>query len=254
MLIDNNLIDSCQTACNAIEPELQIHYLDHQFINPQWIPTNCLENYIEPTTATSHFSADFMLSDYNETEFEVVLETLFDDPRNQLTEKSLRPIACGQPFLMLSSAGSLKYLRQYGFKTFSNIFDESYDDILDAKERMKAVVKTMSTIANWTEVERNNSMIKIKEITDYNRRHFFSKDFFDTVVNELKENLTIGLNELEQTNTSSTFLQNRKDLSIDPRCRNLLTTTSIKRNREDIAFVIKKARKYYNRYLKTLNK
>jgi hypothetical protein len=47
-----------------------------------------------------------------------VAETVFDT-RIHLTEKTLRPIACGHPFILAAGPGSLKYLQTYGFRTFS---------------------------------------------------------------------------------------------------------------------------------------
>jgi hypothetical protein len=145
-------------------------------------------------------------------------------------------------------------MREYGFKTFSNIIDESYDDIVDARDRMQAVVNVMSTIANWTSKERIVNMTKIKEITEHNRKYFFSNDFFNLVTNELKQNLESGLSELEKTNTGNKFLSLRKNLSMNSKCREILTQKTSDRTRVDIAQVVKTARNYYNRYPKTLNK
>jgi hypothetical protein len=254
LLIDNNLISRCKTSCNSIEPELQIHYSQHQYTNTDWVPKNCLENYTTSTMYNSCSSADFDLDDYQNTEFEVVLETLFEDDRIQLTEKILRPIACGQPFLLVSTPNSLKYLQNYGFKTFSEIFDESYDTITDHKKRMQAVIKTMNDINNWSVDKYNTNMLKIKEITQYNKNYFFSDSFFNLINNELKQNLKKGIQELEQTNTSNTFLSIRKQLSANQECKQMLIENNPRRSRQDIAHVLRHARTYYNRYLKTLNK
>ena len=254
LLIKHNLITECQTSCNSIEPELQIHYSQHQYIDPQWKPEYCLEDYVNPTQATSCSSADFDLDDYNHTDFEIVLETLFDDSRVHLTEKILRPIACGQPFLILGTAGSLKYLQTYGFKTFGNIIDESYDVLTTAKDRMQSIINTMSTISKWTSQERTSNMIEINRIAKYNQQHFFSNNFADLVIGELKQNLMQGLDTLEKTNTSNRFLSLRKKLSANENCKKLLIQDSNLRSRQDIVQVLKQARIYYNRYLKTLNK
>ena len=103
LLIDNNIWTQCQTTTNSVDPELQIHYKDFSFINEAWRPQHCLENYFEPNQSPSHYSADFDIEDYESTDIEVVLETLFDDARLHLTEKTLRPIACGQPFILAVS-------------------------------------------------------------------------------------------------------------------------------------------------------
>lgn len=254
LLINHNLISHCQTSFNAVEPELQLHYKQHQFDNPIWEPANCLEDHLLPTQAPSWSSADFNLDDYKSTNFEVVLETLFDDSRIQLTEKILRPIACNQPFLLLSAAGSLKYLQRYGFKTFDSVFDESYDSITDPCQRMSAVVKTMSTITNWSDKEKAINMAKINQITEYNQKYFFSNDFFELITNELKQNLKNGLEELESTNTSERYLTLRKILGKNPICKTKLIDDTPARSRQDVSKAVKVARTYYNRYLKSINK
>ena len=110
-LVRLGLHNACQTNINPIEPELDIHYDSHKFNNPIWRPHTVLENFFPMSTAPSHYSADFDIKDYEATDIEVVLETLFDDERLHLTEKSLRPIACGQPFILAGTHSSLEYLR-----------------------------------------------------------------------------------------------------------------------------------------------
>jgi len=248
LLIKNNLISSCQTSCNSVEPELQVHYSKYQFIDQQWAPECRLEDYTQPTVASSYSSADFNLTDYCETEFEVVLETLFDDPRIQLTEKILRPIACGQPFLLLGTAGSLQYLRDYGFKTFSDIIDESYDTVNNARERMESVINVMNTISKWTTTEKINNLKKLNEITKYNQQYFFSKKFFDYIKTEFKQNLTQGLSELENTNTSNRFFNMRKYLFPHDQSDFYSTADTPLRTRKDLLDIIKTAKKYQMRH------
>lgn len=200
LLVERNLIDQCQTSNNPIDPELNIHYTNHEFNNPTWRPTNILENFLQPTIADANSSADFDLEDYNVTDIEVVLETLFDDERLHLTEKSLRPIACGQPFILAGTHGSLNYLREYGFKTFDAVWDESYDQILDSEKRLTAIVDLMQQISTWDNATKKNKLTQAQEIADYNQKWFFSQNFFDLVFNELKTNLKLAFKELDQCN------------------------------------------------------
>ena len=196
LLVELGLENYCQTSVNPVEPDLGIHYKIHKFKNPRWCPIVSLENFFPINTAQSHYSADFDLNDYESTNIEVVLETLFDDSRLHLTEKSLRPIACGQPFIIAGTYGSLEYLRSYGFKTFGNIWDESYDTIENSEERLFAITNLMKTISQWTPEEKITKLINAQEIANYNRRHFFNKDFINQITAELKTNLISGLNQL----------------------------------------------------------
>jgi len=200
LLILLNLHEHCKTSINPIEPELGIHYDSHQFKNSAWRPRTVLENHFPISQAHSHYSADFDVEDYESTDIEIVLETLFDDDRLQLTEKSLRPIAVGQPFILVGTQGSLEYLRSYGFKTFSSVWDESYDLVEDPAERLIQIAELMKYISTWLPHQRERNMAEAQAIADYNRQHFFSQEFFNQVTNELKINLTSAFAELKDPN------------------------------------------------------
>jgi len=83
LLVKFDLHNHCKTSISPVESELKIHYNLHRFKNPDWRPNYVLENYFPVSTAQSHYSADFDIEDYNSTDIEVVLETLFDDSRLQ---------------------------------------------------------------------------------------------------------------------------------------------------------------------------
>ena len=208
ILINLNLQKHCKTSVNPVEPELGIHYDSHQFKNPIWRPETVLENYFPISDAHSHYSADFDIEDYESTDIEVVLETLFDDDRLHITEKSLRPIACGQPFMLAGTVGSLEYLRGYGFKTFGSVWDESYDLVEDPAERLIQIAELMKYISNWTLEEHADKMAQAQAIADYNRQYFFSQEFFNRIVAELETNMATAFAEL------STLPANKKWIKI----------------------------------------
>jgi hypothetical protein len=209
-LINKKLITDCDCSLNPVEPDLNLHYSQYKFNNVAWQPTIEIENYFLSTSASGNSSADFDINDYNSTDIEVVLETLFDDERLHLTEKSLRPLACKQPFILVGTQGSLEYLRNYGFKTFGDIWDESYDQERDHQARLSAIATLMKTISDWDHQTRIDKLAQACEIAEYNHRHFFSQEFFNTVISELKSNLGQAITELVDTNTSSQYL-NRVD-------------------------------------------
>ncbi len=88
---------------------------------------------------------------HSESYFSLVTETLFFKDKFDagdsifLTEKTFRPIIHKHPFILLAPAGSLSYLKNLGYKTFSPYIDESYDEIEDDEQRFLAV---------WNEVQR----------------------------------------------------------------------------------------------------
>jgi hypothetical protein len=244
LLIAHKLHDQCWVSFNPIDPEANVSYTNHTYANNSWRPSNVLENFISAKQVDSSASADYEASDYNTTDIEVVLETLFDDNRLHLTEKILRPIACGQPFLLAATHGSLAYLRSYGFKTFDGIIDESYDAIEDPALRLASIVNAMKIISNWSESERQHNMKMLNEIAAYNRKHFFSVDFFKTVTAELRLNLEKCIIDIDTNDKCSRYVEYRKKASQYPEIKEVMLTLD---DRKTTLQITKEARKRYQR-------
>ena len=193
LLIERGLLPHCNLKFNPYDNGS--HYRDHEFLNPTLTIQNFNFEQLMPLNDHSpNSSADYNNKDYITSAIEVVLETLFDDQRWHLTEKTLRPIATGQPFMLAATPGSLQYLRSYGFKTFNELIDESYDTIVDPVERLAAISAEMQRIAGLKQEPKTALYAKLKEIAGYNKQHFFSHKFFQQIINEYKTNLATGLN------------------------------------------------------------
>jgi hypothetical protein len=195
-LIMAGLVNHVLMRVSPVDSTLDKHYDLHQFKHTHWRPHNVIENHFPICTAESHYSADFDIDDYESTEIEVVLETLFDDLRLHLTEKTLRPIAMGQPFILAGTYGSLKYLHGYGFKTFADCWDESYDMMTDSIERMNKIVQIIEDITVMPKDKQKEILSRATDIAEYNKRHFFSDEFQTQIINELKNGLDNGLQQL----------------------------------------------------------
>jgi len=202
LLIDTDLHTQCRTTVNPQDPEINLHYNEYDFLNTRYRPGNILENFFDKNKMQSTASAMIDFEDYASTDIEIVLETLFDDNRLHITEKTLRPIACGQPFLLMATHGSLAYLRSYGFKTFADVWPEHYDTMQDPLERMQQVVNVMKQISMWSPELYQSKMAQAAEIAEFNRQHFFSADFAHNICTELQHNLDQAFQQLIEKNTS----------------------------------------------------
>jgi hypothetical protein len=183
-IIDNHLVKHCLTTFNPQDNGL--HWQQHQFINNRFRPKHNLEQLCL-NVHHSWASADYTSHDYQHTLIEVVLETLFDDTRHHLTEKTLRPIACGQPFILARTPGALKYLQSYGFVGFDPYIDESYDCIQDPLDRISAITAEMKRIASH---DRRDYLSKeLLARARFNQDRFFSDSFLHDVIGEYRHNL-----------------------------------------------------------------
>ena len=187
-LVQAGLINNCRTSFAPVDSDL--HYSQHRFANPDLaIARTDIETVLPLNTHDSWASADYNNQDYAQTGMEIVLETLFDDSRWHLTEKTLRPIACGKPFMLVATAGSLEYLRSYGFETFGDHIDESYDLETDPVARLTAVIQEMSRIAALSSADKIVLWNQLHKIAARNKQRFFSAEWQSRVVQEYVDNM-----------------------------------------------------------------
>lgn len=109
----------------------------------------------------------------------VVTETVYESDRLHLTEKTFKPIVMQQPFILVAPQGSLAYLRSYGFKTFANIWDESYDSAPD-EIRIHKIADLLYQISQWTDQEIKCAQQEINHIIEHNHRWFYND--FETLL------------------------------------------------------------------------
>ena len=74
----------------------------------------------------------------------------------------------------------------------------------------------MKQIANWTPEQRANKLAHAQTVADYNRQWFFSKEFFNLVTEELKTNLKLAFEELDQCNNYQPWINRWQQLMTYP--------------------------------------
>jgi hypothetical protein len=199
LLVKNNLNQDSQTSVMHANSE-DVHFSQHQFKNPDFELTFPeLINQIPLNEYSSSASASYNYFDFVNTDVSVVLETVFDSNKIHLTEKTLRPIACGHPFILAAGPGSLEYVKSYGFKTFAPWIDESYDQETNGAKRLEKIIKSMKQIQNLQGQELVNFSRAVKQIADFNKKHFFGNEFFNQVRDELKNNLDLARGQVYKT-------------------------------------------------------
>jgi hypothetical protein len=125
----------------------------------------------------------------------LVTETVATGRRHHITEKTFKPIAMGMPFVLVAPQGSLEYLRSYGFKTFGDFWDESYDTIDDDNERIATVAKTLADLDRLSELEKTQLYRSMASTIKHNWDHFYGGNFEKVLWLELKD----MLNGIEST-------------------------------------------------------
>ena len=208
LLSNNNLLESSKIS--ILKQEEGIDIKDYRFKNSCFeVNAKNIFDSIPDCDAASSASADYDSEDISKSVISVILETVFDGSTIHLTEKTLRTIACGHPFILVAGPGSLEYLRSYGFRTFDSIIDESYDQEIDPMRRLEKICAEMTKLKNLGQTELQNWYLNAREIANFNRQHFFSASFWNYITAELRHNVNQALNQVYQTRGQKWLLNRR---------------------------------------------
>jgi len=233
MIANANIQNSCNMSFSPEDNGL--HYLQHQFKNPTLaIDHRALENIYRRNTADSNSSADYDNIDYSTTGIEVVLETIFDDTRWHLTEKTLRPIACGRPFMLAATPNSLDYLRSYGFETFHGLINETYDLVSDPKQRLQAIVAEMKRISQLPTDQKKQLWQRLYAVADRNKKKFFSSDWNNSILQEYKTNFEQAMIKMNNNRSGRIWQEIQRISQTDPELRYYSTVDTAARTLKDI--------------------
>lgn len=107
----------------------------------------------------------------------VITETVYTGRRHHLTEKTFKPICLRMPFVLVSTAGSLEYLRRYGFRTFADVWDETYDLEVDDPTRLIKISRLLKDLDDQPPKELQKIYQSTVPVLEHNYRHFYGGDF-----------------------------------------------------------------------------
>jgi hypothetical protein len=218
LLIEHGLQEQSKTSISRLSEGSQgYHYQDHKFKNINFkLNDTAVLDLLDNNQCNSNESAQYNCDDVNSTAISVVLETMFDDSRIHLTEKILRPMACGHPFILAAGPHSLEYLRSYGFQTFEPWIDESYDQESDSLLRLEKIINSMNKINSLSAEEFDRLLLEIRRIAEFNKKHFFSNAFQHQVIEELKTNLALAIQHIKKPRGIFARAIRKKILKADP--------------------------------------
>lgn len=97
-------------------------------------------------------------------------ETYCGDDRMFLTEKTFKPMRLGMPFMTIANVGTLDYLKELGFRTFGNWFDESYDTELDLDKRIAIIMNELKRLSTLGHDKIFSMRDEMKPILEHNKR------------------------------------------------------------------------------------
>ena len=96
------------------------------------------------------------------------------------TEKTTRPMLLKKPFITFASRDYMAYLRQMGFQTFHDFWDEDYDGF-ETRDRLLKIYQVINDLATRPHNELVDMYQRMQPILDYNHDMLMSQKYKTTI-------------------------------------------------------------------------
>jgi hypothetical protein len=123
---------------------------------------------------------DIFEKPYNDTKYNLVSESNDNNTDIFMTEKIWKPIIAQQVFVVHGNYLYLQKLREMGFKTFGNYFDETYDLEKNGNDRVDAICKLCKDLLekDWQDI-----YLQTIALRQHNYDNFFNKERLQQQIN-----------------------------------------------------------------------
>ena len=126
--------------------------------------------------ATTKQHTDQFVEFYKDFLIDIVAETFTSGRTFFPTEKTIRPMLMKKPFIIMGPKCFLIHLRQMGFKTFYEFWDEDYDGYSPA-EKYKHILTLISALSKKTSSELTYMYNNMQSILDHNYNLLINQNY-----------------------------------------------------------------------------
>lgn len=105
--------------------------------------------------------------------FSLVSESDCQSGKMFITYSTFRAILAIRPFVIIGNSGILQQLKDWGFRTYASIVDETYDTEQDMYRRVSLAIDSLMA-HKFQDLSRQERFDKVKDIAEYNRAHLIN--------------------------------------------------------------------------------
>lgn len=125
-------------------------------------------------TITTESSECFGLADYHEDS--AINDYMREFHREMfITEKTTRPMLNLHPQILYCSTGTLDYLKSLGYKTFSNYWNEDYDNEVNPDKKLSLMIDTIKDVSSKSIEELHEMYWDMMPILKHNQELLLSQ-------------------------------------------------------------------------------
>ena len=131
-------------------------------------------SYNEDISVNKAFDMNY--SHIYDTYYQVITETLYEQPGIFLSEKSYKPFLSCQPFVLCGQHHTVDVLRQQGYDVYDKWINHDYDAIIDNKKRMTVLRKEISRLNTISHKEWAKMMKEMLPTIKKNLKHLIDSN------------------------------------------------------------------------------
>ena len=132
------------------------------------------DGYTKGNNTTGH--TDQLVDFYCDFLIDLVAETWTEGNCFFPTEKTVRPMLLKKPMIVMGSINYLEHLRQMGFRTFGDFWDEEYDGY-QGRDRYLKILRLINTLAAMSMPQLETMYLDMQYTLDHNYNLLVSKSF-----------------------------------------------------------------------------
>jgi len=147
--------------CNELKGQCNLSFIT-QLISQSPVLIDPIDTF--PIITPAHFEIS---KHYHKFFLEIICETYSSGQSFFPTENTWRPMACQTPFIIQGPVNFLKNLRKLGFKTFSNWWDESYDED-GGLIGIETILRNINNLSNMSTIQLKSMYDDMKPVLEHN--------------------------------------------------------------------------------------
>lgn len=142
---------------------------------------NVNNNYKWENPARNNGTHNLLEKFYNESFCDIVTESRFAQHTANFSEKLFQSVKYLTPFILIAPPQTLKYAREFGFKTFGEFWDESYDECWNHEERLLKIFALIDSIDAMSLSELGDLYKAMTDTLSHNYFMLLEKSPFKTI-------------------------------------------------------------------------
>ena len=131
-----------------------------------------LDSIVDKPRATHSYDLHTRLS--SQCCFEIIMETSVSHNNMFITEKTIKSFLSKNVFIIIGNPHSLTWLKSLGFRTFSDIIDESYDNEKVFFKRFMLAFEEIKKLCSLDVITLKNKITCMNEVVEHNYNHFLN--------------------------------------------------------------------------------